>query len=235
MFPATYGITNSHCFHTGGAYKCLAEIVKAVIDKLSVIVPLIPSVGQIYKWLRGEEKQLKMKIDGLDDISDRDRKGIFDLWASPKIGARAKCLMWRTAMGGLKTGSFINKYNIPGMNVACQFCGHKLETTRHLFSECIKLETVREGLKSFASMLGVTLCDEKLFFCTGFAPEANSRATRTSLFSAVAEVWGVVWNGRCDALFRGGVKEAIAKVTNFANAILARRRKEFLDESQISA
>lgn len=134
-------------------------------------------------------------------------------------------------MGGLKTGSFVRRSRIPGLNVACQFCGRVLETAGHLFGECVKLAPVRAKLLAFAQVLGVVPSDGRLFFCTGFAHETTGPTICTSLFSMVAEVLGVLWQSRNHVLFRGGAVDALLKGINLTATIVERRRVEFFGDS----
>ena len=65
-------------------------------------------------------------------------------WKDGILAVRDKDIMWRTALAGLKTGSFISGYKIPGANVGCSFCPATLETAEHLLLSCPRLEKYRE-------------------------------------------------------------------------------------------
>ena len=68
-----------------------------------------------------------------------------------------KDLMWRTAIGGVKTGSFIGRYNILGAELGCKFCQDPLETCQHLILECPGLKVYRDKVIESAGELGCTI------------------------------------------------------------------------------
>ena len=66
------------------------------------------------------------------NLEKREHGRLFYLWRDKIILVKGKDLLWRTAMGGLTTGSFISEYNIPGAKLECKFCSAPLETAEHL-------------------------------------------------------------------------------------------------------
>ena len=69
---------------------------------------------------------------------DKDHKSrVFAMWKDGIVAVKDNDLMWRTALGGLKTGSFMRPYNIPGANIGCKFCPETVETPDYLMPRFI--------------------------------------------------------------------------------------------------
>ena len=88
---------------------------------------------------------------------EKDKYGrLFALWKDGISAVNDKDLMWRTAMGGLKTGSFIRRYNVPGAKLGCKLCSGPLETCQHVIS-ILKI-LVYDSLMRACKVAGVVAC-----------------------------------------------------------------------------
>ena len=67
--------------------------------------------------------------------------------------------MWRNAMCGLKTGSFMGKCIIPGAKLGHKFCSALLDTAEHLLLRCPSLRIFRDKVVSSAKDIG---CEVRL-------------------------------------------------------------------------
>ena len=92
-----------------------------------------------------------------DHFDDDYYKALFALWCDSRILVQEIEFLWRTALGGLKTGEFISKYRIPDTRVGCVFCDCVLETTEHSFTECPGLTEVREIILESVERIGATV------------------------------------------------------------------------------
>ena len=146
---------------------------------------LAVSLQQLYKWLQGETKDVEMWHPVFFERSktyERDRAKLFNLYTDFKIDVKMVSFMWRTDVGGLKTGNIVKKYKIPGARCNYVFCNEKqIETVEHLFFECEALKTVREvGVKFYKDFeLSIPTADVnsmRLLFTLGLS---NSCETKT--------------------------------------------------------
>ena len=113
------------------------DILKELGDYHDVLGSFAVSLQQLYKWLQGETKDVEIWHPVFFQESktyDRDRARLFNLYTEFKIDVKKVGYMWGAADGGLRTGSIVRKYNIPGARCNCDFCGEQLiETVEHLF------------------------------------------------------------------------------------------------------
>ena len=97
-------------------------------NKLETVAPYQVSSNQLYRWMLSEEEHTPIVFDIHKDLNSR----VFALWKDGIIAMKDRDLMWCTAVGGLKTGSLIRRYNIKGA-IACKFCP---ETVEHMILRC---------------------------------------------------------------------------------------------------
>ena len=122
-----------------------------------------------------------------------------------------KDLMWRTAIGGLKTGSFIRRYNILGAELGCKFCSDPLETCQHLILECPGLKVYRDKVIESAGELGCTIRqpsflqeDREMVLKFGLCPMLESKGVTRNVFLLVAKSFRALWLMRNEAHFGSG-------------------------------
>ena len=111
------------------------------------------SSQQLCWWLLPEEEDVSIALE-----LEKDNYGrLFALLKHGIPSVKDKDIMWHTAMGVLRTGSFIQRYNIPGAKLGCKFCSNPLETRHHLILECPGLKVYSDKIIDSAGELGLTL------------------------------------------------------------------------------
>ena len=125
--------------------------------------------------------------------------------------------LWRVALGGLRTGDFVQKYKISGTKVGCMFCDCALETTEHLFTECPGLIDVRDVLVEFVSGVGATVDrgdaqSLKELLCLGLSQFEEVKEIEKRVFRLVAAANSIVWCRRNQLLFVGQAGGSLAPV-----------------------
>ena len=149
------------------------------------------------------------------------------MWGDGTIPAPLKCFMWRLGLGALKTGSFVAKYNMPGMKTSCMFCVGNLETPAHLFLECLGLRHVRgvliDCVKSIRCSTVITADDTKTLLSFGLCPAAEDRNIQRAVFKLVSQGHRMLWMARNERLFGPGTGD-LSKVC----AIVRKQRDDIL-------
>ena len=124
LIPKLYDLSYPHSFQLVQSYKFVNDILKELGDHHDVLGSFAVSLQQLYKWLQGETKDVEIRHPVFFEGSktyERDRAKLFNLYTDFKIDVKMVSFMWRTAVGGLKTGYIVKKYKIPGARCNCVF------------------------------------------------------------------------------------------------------------------
>ena len=218
-----YSLSEPHSFQLQGVYKDLQLVIKKLEDRLILLGPIQVSSSQVYTWLKEEEEDVPLVFD----LDDQKRAHLHSVWGDGTIPAPLKCFMWRLGLGALKTGSFVAKYNMPGMKTSCMFCVGNLETPAHLFLECLGLRHVRgvliDCVKSIGCSTVITADDTKTLLSFGLCPAAEDRNIQRAVFKLVSQGHRMLWMARNERLFGPGTGD-LSKVC----AIVRKHRDDIL-------
>ena len=235
LYPEIYSNLEPHNFQLPHIYKHIDMVKHEVQEHLENIGPLVPATSQIYEWFEGEQRDVEIKLESsIVDIQSQTRDKLFKLWSEFGISATNKCFMWRLALGGLKTGSFIKKYNIPGTRCECVFCGHSIETPEHLFASCTQLRAARGHVVGYVKRFG-GLRDalQSLLFCTGLAGVEMLKEFKTEIFNVVAEANKLIWSVRNDILFNKNSENQTSKIEGLVKALISRKARTAVESGWI--
>ena len=234
MYPYVFSNSHPHMFALCDPYKSAQNILDTVKGKLDCIAPLMVTTHQLYHWLLPEEEDVPIVFDIHKDLFHR----VFALWKDGILAVRDKDIMWRTALGGLKTGSFISRYKIPGANVGCEFCPAALETAEHLLLSCPRLHKYREKVLKCVVKVGCTIRppphfdkDRSLILLLGLCPLQESKVVARDVFSIVAKGFRALWAARNEAHFgahQGNPDSLISVVKSYCQRILDGHRDHLL-------
>ena len=202
LYPHVFSNSQPHNFKLADPYKAAHLIFVRIEDKLELVAPSQVSCRQLYNWLLPEEEDVPIVLN----LEEREHGRLFNLWRDGIISVKDKDLMWRTAMGGLKTGSFISKYNIPGAKLGCKFCPAPLETAEHLLLRCPSLRIFRDEVVSSAKDIGCEVRpqldnDREMLLQFGLCPKPESSIVSRNVFSIVAKSFRALWLMRNEAHF----------------------------------
>ena len=226
FYPNVFSNMDAHSLVLCDPYKSAEKVLVQIQDKLETVAPLQVSSNQLYRWMLPEEEDVPLVFDIDKDCKSR----LFALWKDGIVAVKDKDLMWRTAMGGLKTGSFIRRYNIPGANIGCKFCPETVETPDHLMLTCPGLSGYRNKLVDSVVKLGCTLRapphlneDRNLVLLLGLCPLPESKAITRDVFTMVARSFRALWAARNEAHFgnkQGDLQSLISSLGGLCQRIL---------------
>ena len=225
MKPDFYNLNSPHSFQLVKSYSFVNEIFKELEEHHDVLGNFAVSLQQLYKWLQKEIEEVDIRHPTSFHDSkayNRDRARLFCLYTDIQIDIQKVSFMWRSAVGGLKTGEVVRKYNIPGARCNCVFCGEKdLETVEHLFFKCPALRTIRAtAIKYYEKFdLLVPYNDEdamRLLFILGLTSSSESRSKARNIFNVSSEYCYAIWQARNDVLFRYKIlgHDTVEKITH---------------------
>ena len=223
--PDFYNLNSPHSFQLVKSYSFVNEIFKELEEHHDVLGNFAVSLQQLYKWLKKEIEEVDIRHPTSFHDSkayNRDRARLFCLYTDIQIDIQKVSFMWRSAVGGLKTGEVVRKYNIPGARCNCVFCGEKdLETVEHLFFKCPALRTIRAtAIKYYEKFdLLVPYNDEdamRLLFILGLTSSSESRSKARNIFNVSSEYCYAIWQARNDVLFRYKIlgHDTVEKITH---------------------
>ena len=183
------------------------------------------SVRQSYAWLCEKEDPINIRVPKEVD-KDNYRGRVFTIWGDGLISIKNIDFMWRIALGGIKTGDFVAKYNMPGVRIDCLFCPEVRESAEHLFYRCRSLLVVRRMVMNCFKNIDVILDylnDEqrRMLFCLGLGPKRQDKRTERMIFSVIAETNRVIWTIRNEILF-SYEKNGIERIVMLLQPILDR-------------
>ena len=206
-----YDLNSPHSFQLMKSYSFVNEIFKELEEHHDVLGNFAVSLQQLYKWLQGEIEDVDVRHPAFFQDTktyNRDRARLIRLYTDSQVDIQKVSFMWRPALGGLKTGEVVRRYNIPGARCNCVFCGEKdLETVEHLFFKCPALGAIRAtAIRYFEKFdLLVPCSDEdalRLLFILGLTSTSESRSKARNIFNVSSEYCYAIWQARNDVLFR---------------------------------
>ena len=241
IYDHLFTLSEPHCFHLPPVYKFSKLIWEGLKEKDDALSTAMVSAGQLYEWLKDDgDFEVKCRCLKQDLFDDEHYKALYALWCDSRIPVREIDFLWRTALGGLKTGEVVAKYRIPGTRLGCVFCVCELETTEHLFSECTGLNEVREIILESVERIGATVDrtdrqSVKEMCCTGLAQIEESKEIDRGVFRVVATANAMIWSRRNQLMFSGpgGGSLAIAvslRCKDLCNKMLS--NPSFLDDNE---
>ena len=119
VYPHMISNPQTHFFALSYPYKVCHNIFVNITEKLEPVAHMQVFSRQLYWWLPPEEEEVSTCI--VLQLEKDNCSCLFALWTDVIPAVMSKDLMRRTAMGGLKTGSFIRRYNIPGAKLSVNF------------------------------------------------------------------------------------------------------------------
>lgn len=150
------------------------------------------------------------------DIDDENAKRLFSLWRDGVVSVLDKSVMWRFAVGAMKTGDIISRYRIPGAKVGCVFCGAALETARPLLLQCPRTLAFRKEIVESIEDLGaevtkpLSVVEKSCLLALGLTPRKEGKSISRKVFSFVARCTSALWRARNEVMFSAGSYNAEA-------------------------
>ena len=132
IYDHLFTLSEPHCFHLPPVYKFSKLIWEGLKEKDDALSTAMVSAGQLYEWLKDDgDFEVKCRCLKQDLFDDEHYKALYALWCDSRIPVREIDFLWRTALGGLKTGEFVSMYSIPDTAYAIVLC----RRNQHMFAE----------------------------------------------------------------------------------------------------
>ena len=155
IYPRMYNNNAPHALTVDAEnpYMYSLQTFNSLKEKISPIVPFVPSTKQVYLWLLDILALPEFASIKHPNVPKDQQANVWKTVRDKRLSARHQDFVWRLVTGALKTGEVIKKWNIAGAQTQCLFCHAALETPRHLFVECPSLLGTRAHVKSLVQQL----------------------------------------------------------------------------------